>query len=146
MNATIGHIGINLSNSEDSFKFWKELLTHLGFSILDDGNHFDANDGRSYLCVSTTKGDYASEGFHRRRTGLNHIAFNLASPEQVDEFVVQFLAPRGIEPLYGGAKAYPEYTKDYYATYFEDPDRIKVEVAYDPASSDPSNSSPDSRC
>jgi catechol 2,3-dioxygenase-like lactoylglutathione lyase family enzyme len=143
MNATIGHVGINLSNTEESFEFWKELLTYLGFSIIDDGNHFDANDGRSYLCVSTTKGDYKRTGFHRKRTGLNHLAFNVASPKEVGEFVTEFLTPRGIKPLYGGAKAYPEYTKDYYATYFEDPDRIKVEVVYDPTSSDPSRSSPD---
>jgi catechol 2,3-dioxygenase-like lactoylglutathione lyase family enzyme len=110
---------------------------------MDDGNHFDANDGRSYLCVTTTKGDYKRAGFHRRRTGLNHVAFNVSSPAQVDEFVAGFLTPRGIDPLYGGAKAYPQYTGDYYATYFEDPDRIKVEVAYDPAPTDPSSSAPE---
>lgn len=135
MNATIGHIGINLSNSEESFEFWKELLTYLGFSILDDGNHFDANDGRSYLCVSTTKADYNQVTFHRKQTGLNHIAFNVSLREEVDAFVAEFLSPRRIEPLYGGPRAYPEYTKDYYAIYFEDPDRIKVEMAYDPAPS-----------
>jgi catechol 2,3-dioxygenase-like lactoylglutathione lyase family enzyme len=133
MRATIGHVGINLSNAEASFDFWKDLLAYLGFSIMDDGNHFDANDGRSYLCVSTTKGDYRGAGYHRRQTGLNHIAFNVSSRQQVEEFVAKFLVPRGIEPLYGGARAYPEYTEDYYAAYFEDPDRIKVEVAYDPA-------------
>lgn len=49
----------------------------------------------------------------------------------VDAFVNDFLTPRQIEPLYGGAKAYPEYTPGYYAVYFEDPDRIKVDVAYE---------------
>jgi catechol 2,3-dioxygenase-like lactoylglutathione lyase family enzyme len=132
MNATIGHVGINLSNSEESFELWKALLEYLGFSITDDGNHFDADDGRSYLCVSTTKADYKRAGFHRRQTGLNHIAFSVSSADDVDAFVAEFLAPRAIAPLYGGAKAYPQYTEDYYAAYFEDPDRIKVEVAYDP--------------
>lgn len=71
-------------------------------------------------------------GFHRKRTGLNHLAFRVSSKQRVDRFTREFLAPRGIVPLYGGARAYPEYAKGYYAVYFEDPDRIKVEVAYDP--------------
>ncbi len=37
---------------------------------------------------------------------------------------------RGIVALYGGARAYPSYTADYYAVYFEDSDRIKIEVAF----------------
>lgn len=63
---------------------------------------------------------------------MTHVAFNVSSPEDVDEFVAGFLVARGIEPLYGGAEAYPDYTKDYYAAYLEDPDRIKIEVACDP--------------
>jgi hypothetical protein len=32
--------------------------------------------------------------------------------------------------LYGGPKEYPEYRKGYYAVYFEDPDRIKLEFVH----------------
>ena len=131
MKATIGHIGINLSNSEESFQLWKDLFAYLGFSITDEGDHFDAGDGHSYLCVSTAKGEHTGAGFHRKQTGLNHIAFNVASADEVDDFVSGFLVPRGIEPLYGGAKSYTEYTEHYYAAYFEDPDRIKVEISYE---------------
>ena len=49
----------------------------------------------------------------------------------VDSFVEGFLSPRRIETLYGGAKAYPDYGQSYYAVYFEDPDRIKIEVVYE---------------
>jgi hypothetical protein len=34
--------------------------------------------------------------------------------------------------LYEGPGEYPEYHRGYYAVYFEDPDRIKLEVAYVP--------------
>lgn len=135
MRAAIGHVGINLSNSDESFSFWKDLLRYLGFSITDDGNHFDAHDGRSYLCVSTTKSNHRQARYHRKQTGLGHLAFSVSSPEQVDSFVAEFLSPRGIEPLYGGAKAYPHYVEGYYAVYFEDPDRVKIEVTYDPTNS-----------
>lgn len=135
MKATIGHTGINLSNSGKSFKLWKDLLDYLGFKITEEGkSHFDASDGQGYLCVSVTGKKYSVDGFHRKRTGLNHIAFRVSSSELVDQFVSEFIAPRNIDTLYGGAKAYPEYVKGYYAVYFEDPDRIKVEVVYEPLS------------
>ncbi len=133
MKAVIGHIGINLTNIESSFPFWKSLLEYLEFKIITDGQeHFDAIDGRSYLCVSVTDPKFTNVAFHRKRTGLNHIAFTVESIEKVDEFVRNFLNVHNIEPLYGGVKPYPEYADGYYAIYFEDPDRIKVEVAFDP--------------
>lgn len=130
MKSTIGHIGINLSSDDGPFIFWKDLLTFLDFEIQPDGNHFDATDGQTSLCVQVTKPGYQQPEFHRKRTGLGHIAFQVGSAEMVDAFVNDFLKPRHIEPLYGGAKAYPDYSPDYYAVYFEDPDRIKVEVVY----------------
>ncbi|PIN75240.1 bleomycin resistance protein [Candidatus Woesearchaeota archaeon CG10_big_fil_rev_8_21_14_0_10_37_12] len=130
MKATIGHIGINLS-SKKSFQFWKDLLNYLEFKITEDGMHFDANDGKSYLCVNVTSKKYNKEGFHRKRTGLNHLAFNVSSPKFVDQFVSEFLKPRKIQPLYGGPNEYPDYAKEYYSVYFEDYDRIKIEIVYE---------------
>jgi hypothetical protein len=40
-------------------------------------------------------------------------------------------APRGITPLYSGAMTPAGYPAGYYAVYFEDPDRLKVEVHYE---------------
>jgi catechol 2,3-dioxygenase-like lactoylglutathione lyase family enzyme len=133
MKATIGHIGINLSNEEESFPFWKELLTYLGFELMLDGNHFDAKAGETFLCFSVTKTPHQDKKFHRKTTGLNHVALKVSSPELVDEFAEDYLKPRNIPTLYGGAKAYPEYAEGYYAVYFEDPDRIKIEVVYEGA-------------
>lgn len=130
-SAALGHVGLNVSAT--ALPFWKELLAHLGFRLTDDGPHFDATDGHAYLCVNTTAPAHA-DGFHRRRTGLNHVALRVGSPARVDAFVRDFLAPRGLAPLYGGARAYPEYVPGYYAVYFEDPDRIKIEVVYEPSS------------
>lgn len=132
MKAKIGHIGINLSSSAESLSFWKQLLSYLGFKIVEQGEHFDAGDGQSYFCVSVADSAYKERGFHRKSVGLNHIAFRVDSPQLVDEFVNDFLSPRKIEPLYGGAKEYPEYAEGYYAVFFEDPDRIKIEVVCEP--------------
>jgi catechol 2,3-dioxygenase-like lactoylglutathione lyase family enzyme len=128
MKARVGHIGINVSNDAESFEFWKDLLSFFEFQITPDGNHFDASDGHRYLCVQVTKPAYQVPAFHRNRTGLNHIALRVASPKMVDEFVTTFLEPRGITPLYGGAMTPSGYPLGYYAVYFEDPDRLKIEV------------------
>jgi catechol 2,3-dioxygenase-like lactoylglutathione lyase family enzyme len=128
MRAVVGHIGINLSNEGESFEFWKGLLTFLEFDIIPDANHFDATDGRTYLCIQVTKPGYETPVYHRKRTGLNHVAFRVGKPEMVDEFVGSFLQPRGMSPLYGGALKPDGYPDNYYAVYFEDPDRLKSEV------------------
>jgi catechol 2,3-dioxygenase-like lactoylglutathione lyase family enzyme len=131
MKAIVGHIGINVSNDAESFDFWKSLLEFFEFQITPDGNHFDASDGHTYLCVQVTKPGYELPVFHRKRTGLNHIALRVASAEMVDEFVTAFLEPRGITPLYGGAMTPAGYPAGYYSVYFEDPNRLKVEVHYE---------------
>lgn len=129
MKTTLSHVGINLSNQQKSFSFWQELLTYLEFTITPDGNHFDASDGHTFLCFSVTKPGYQAPPFHRKHTGLGHVAFSVASRQQVDTFVKEYVQPRGILLLYGGAKEY-DYAPGYYAAYFECPDRIKIEVAY----------------
>jgi catechol 2,3-dioxygenase-like lactoylglutathione lyase family enzyme len=129
MKSHLSHIGINLSNEEKCFSFWQNLLEYLEFKLSLDGNHFDASDGHAFLCFSTTKPGYQEQTFHRKHTGLNHIAFRVAARAEVDKFVKEYLEPRDIPALYGGAKEY-DYVPGYYAVYFEDPDRIKIEVAF----------------
>lgn len=129
MKTTLSHVGINLSSEEKSFPFWQDLLKYLEFNLTLDGNHFDASDDHTFLCFSTTKPDYQEPSFHRKRTGLNHIAFSVSSRQEVDQFIKEYMEPRNISALYEGAKEYP-YAPGYYAVYFEDPDRIKVEVAF----------------
>lgn len=122
----IDHIGINVP--EGSFEFWQDLLRHLGAGLELDGNHFDARVGEgTFLCVTATKEPYAAAGYHRRHTGLSHLALRLPTREMVAAVVLEFLEPRGIEPLYGGPRDY-DYAPGYFALYFEDPSRLKIEV------------------
>lgn len=70
--------------------------------------------------------------FHRKNTGVNHMAFKVNSREDVDKFYGEFLKDRNMGTLYGSPKEFPEYAKGYYAVFFEDPDRIKLEVLFMP--------------
>ncbi|MFD2177648.1 VOC family protein [Veronia pacifica] len=72
-----------------------------------------------------TEEKHLKPSYHRSRTGLNHLAFNLPSRDEVDILTAK-LTKRGVRVLYqdrhphaGGAA--------HYAVYFEDPDRLKVE-------------------
>jgi catechol 2,3-dioxygenase-like lactoylglutathione lyase family enzyme len=48
----------------------------------------------------------------------------------VARFAADFMKPRGIAALYASPREYPEYRPGYYAAFFEDPDRLKIEIAH----------------
>jgi len=54
----------------------------------------------------------------------------------VERFVAEFMRPRRITALYESPRDYPEYRPGYYAVFFEDPDRLKIEVAHVPGITD----------
>ncbi len=60
------------------------------------------------------------------------MAFRVPEREHVDRFTLDFLVPRGIATLYGTPHVFPEYRPGYYAVFFEDPDRLKLEVVHIP--------------
>lgn len=133
MKSTIGHIYLYASNLKKSYAFYKPLLEYLGYrenAKFDWGFAF-INNGTSIWFEQTPK-DYLKDGYHRKRVGLNHLAFKLESKEEVDKFYKEFLRPQKIKTLYDSPKSYPEYEEGYYAVYFEDPERMKIEVVSHP--------------
>ncbi|MEW5805547.1 MAG: VOC family protein [Patescibacteria group bacterium] len=132
MESEINHLNINVSDPSASFPFYKELLEYLGYKTIRYIENTTAafeNNGFS-LWFDAVKEKYKDKTFHRQATGINHLAFRVNSKEEVDKFYQEFLKPRKIETLYQTPKAFPEYTDKYYAVFFEDPDRIKLEVVY----------------
>ena len=132
MKSAFYHANINVSNPT----FYKDLLTYLGFKLLHEyPNGFGMGDGTVDLCVFETKPNKQSHIFNRQATGLNHLAFRVSTRAEVDTFHKEYLLANKIPVLYGGPKEYPEYEPGYYAVYFEDHDRIKLEVVYKPSQS-----------
>lgn len=130
MKASLEHISFNVSNPKVSFPFYKDLFEYFGYTIIEDKEDSLAvrKAGSPDFWISSTDSKYLPNSFHRKNTGLNHLAFHASSKEEVDRFYEEYLQPRGIKPLYNSPRAFPEYTDDYYAVYFEDPDRIKLEI------------------
>lgn len=131
MKANLCHIFVNISNPEESFPYYKELLAYFTYKIeFENDEYLGMTNGELDIWLQQTDKKYRNNEFHRKHTGINHIAFRIASKEEVDTFSAEFLLPRNINVLYETPKPYPETTKEYYAVYFEDPDRIKLEVCY----------------
>jgi hypothetical protein len=64
------------------------------------------------------------------------VCFGVRERGDVDRFVAEFMRPRSIAPLYETPREFPEYRPGYYAVFFEDPDRLKIEVAHVPGVTD----------
>ncbi|MGP4078190.1 VOC family protein [Halobacillus sp. K22] len=120
------HVEVYVSNLEKSASFWGWFLGELGYqSYLKWSEGQSWKLGETYLVFVQTEDEYLDVPYHRCRTGLNHLAFHASSRERVDE-MTKMLKGRGINILYQNEHPFAG-GKDYYAVYFEDPDRIKVE-------------------
>lgn len=123
----IHHIEIYVSNLEKSTEFWGWLLEDLGYSVYqkwDMGQSWILGD--SYIVFVQTEKRFLDVPYHRCRVGLNHLAFHARSKQHVDDVTSQ-LKEKGVTILYNDKHPYAG-GENYYAVYFEDPDRMKVEL------------------
>ncbi len=133
MKISVYHIQINVSSAKISLPFYKKLFSYFGYKIIDESEeHIEFSNGTTDFWIIQTEKAYIDKGYHRKATGLNHISFRVSSKEEVDKFTINFLRKNKIKTLYNTPKLLPEYNKDYYAVFFEDPDKIKLEVTYVP--------------
>jgi|SRR3989344_1728953 len=133
MKTSVYHIQINVSNAKVSLPFYKKLFDYLGYKVIDESEeHIGVSNGSTDFWIIETEKKYLDKQYHRKATGLNHISFKVSSKKDVDNFTKGFLDKNKIKTLYNTPKLFPEYNKDYYAVFFEDPDKIKLEVTYVP--------------
>lgn len=121
------HVEIYVSDLKKSTEFWSWFLGKLGYEIYskwDSGISYIL--GETYIVFVQTEKKYLDEPYHRCRTGLNHLAFHAESKKHVDE-ITNELRKKGITILYEDKHPYAG-GENYYAVFFEDPDRIKVEL------------------
>lgn len=132
----IHHIRLSVSDLDTATRFYSPLLEELGFRELSprliEKGEIDrlrfAKDGMVLLIGHTVE-----TGRHERgKPGLHHLAFSVdsrAEVERIYEEVIKNLEDVNVEdpPI-----DCPEYGEGYYATFFFDPDGIKLEVTYTP--------------
>ncbi|MEC1523658.1 VOC family protein [Neobacillus niacini] len=121
------HVEIYVSNLDKSVEFWGWLLAELGYEQYQKWElGISWKYQETYLVFVQAEERYLEVPYHRCRVGLNHLAFHARSREHVDEITVK-LKEKGINILYIDKHPYAG-GPGYYAVFFEDPDRIKVEL------------------
>ncbi len=129
--ASVYHIQINVSNARRSLPFYRAFLSYWGYRVVDQSpKHVGMSNGTTDFWIIAVEKGRSQGGFHRKAPGLNHIALRVNSKEAVRTFTREFLRKRKMKVLYGSPRLFPEYHPDYYAVYFEDPDRVKWEVVH----------------
>jgi len=135
VKAQLYHLQINVADASRSLPFYKAFLGYLDYRTVYDTDAMAGFSGRGTdIWVGVAGPAHTGPGFHRKRTGLNHLAFRVDRREDVDRFQAEFMAPRKLPALYGTPREFPEYRPGYYAVFFEDPDRLKLEIAHIPTS------------
>jgi catechol 2,3-dioxygenase-like lactoylglutathione lyase family enzyme len=129
MDTPIGfhHVEINVLELKRTKDFYGWLLEELGFYVYqewDQGVSYKC--GTAYLVFTQTEDNHTQFSYHRKRTGLNHLAFWAKSRAQIEQLRVQ-LTNRNISILYEDRFPYAG-GEGHYALFFEDPDRIKIEI------------------
>ena len=133
MISRLYHVQINVGSGGSALPFYRDLFAFLEWrTVYDEGGIAAFSDGATDLWLIPTDTRFVDSGFHRKRTGLNHLAFRVDRREDVERFRDEFMAPRRIAALYDTPREFPEYAPGYYAVFFEDPDRLKLEVAHVP--------------
>ena len=129
-NGALHHLIVNVKDVPTARAFYDWLMPRLGYpGVTDYGamvGYF--GDGGSFWLKQAAP-TFASDTFDKDRVGLCEIAFRADSRRQVDD-LARDLAARGARIL-DPPKEYA-YTPGYYATFFADPDGLKLELVHIP--------------
>lgn len=129
------HVDLMVTDIAAARAVYGPVLEYLGYEQVKDTAdccEWDLKlEGRG-ASLGIRRCDPALAAYRHRRyaPGLHHLAWRAGSRAEVDA-IHRLLLERGIAVLDAPA-AYPEYSGDYYAVFFEDPDGMKLEVVYAP--------------
>lgn len=123
----IDHIYITVSDLQHSESFYDQvLLVALGFRkskfSLDDEPHVQYFNRYFGYVLRPSRSSNKRDCY---APGLHHFCFRV---ESVDDVVAVANQLRAAGVKTSEARHYPEYAPDYWATYFTDPDGIRLEV------------------
>ncbi len=122
----IDHIYLSVTDFARSEAFYDSVMAALG---LHKGDKAIAGETHAHYVAPTfqltIRPARSDTGFDAYRAGLHHLCFQAADRDAVDECHRRLSA---LEVSATAPAVYPEYNPEYYATFFEDPDGIRLEV------------------
>ena len=130
---SINHVSLTVSDLARAVEFFTPFLGFLGYEAEAPPNgrvalHFSPTLGAA-VNIWQAKPEFRDERFEVYAPGLHHVAFNVASRDQIDRLAE-------LVPKWGGRVTDPPgeygYTGHgtYYAIYFRGPDDIKIECVH----------------
>jgi glyoxylase I family protein len=123
----LDHVYLSVRDFGLSEAFYDRVMEAFGFKKGDKpiAGEPHAHYFNRVLQISIRPARPGSTGHDPYAPGLHHLCVQVRSREEVDEAWRRLgeLDVAAVEP-----RLYPEYNPDYYATFFEDPDGIRLEV------------------
>lgn len=126
-NDPLGHIKIAVSDFKKSKEFYKIIFDKIGFKQISNKDKSAGWATIEGLGIWIAQAEILEPKYKFSAPGLHHFCFKAHSKEQIDE-VYELIKNKTI--IFDKPEAYPQYTKNYYAVFFSDPDGIRLEVAY----------------
>ncbi|MGZ9202259.1 MAG: VOC family protein [Caulobacteraceae bacterium] len=119
----VDHLVISVGDFEKSKSFYAPLMEFLGFEIEAeyDGMMGWAN-GKTLFWITAAAAEGRKHKYRKGHIGFHHYAFRLRSRKDVNALQA-FLEQQGAKIVDPAG----EYYDDYYATFFLDPDGMKLE-------------------
>ena len=131
----IHHIRLTVSNLSESAVFYANLLSALGYRIAhQNGEKISFHHRHSQLAFILSQASQPFDQYHSRNgPGLHHLAFHASCKEEVDRVFLDVLSGSEQIRILDPPCECPEYSPGYYAVFFEDPNGIKLEIAFIPS-------------
>jgi glyoxylase I family protein len=135
----INHLALTVSDLARSTAFYDKVLGFLGYTRVEVPESTQTlmktrllawASPNGAVTMRPAKGESAQKIHDRNAPGMNHLAFEAESRDDVERMAA-LLKEMGAQVLDPPAE-YP-YFPGYYAVYFTDPDGIKLEFAFVPA-------------
>lgn len=123
-----GHIKVAVAEFAISRSFYSQLFSILGYGQISDKTKTAAWVTPAGFGIWIAQAQVPGYAYQFSAPGLHHLCFKAASPAKVDE--VGSWAAQNSSVIFEQPRLFPEYTEKYYATFFADPDGIKLEAAY----------------
>jgi catechol 2,3-dioxygenase-like lactoylglutathione lyase family enzyme len=122
----IDHVYLAVSDFGRSEEFYDRVARYLGFRKGDKAIGGDPHAHYFNRALQLSIRPARTKRPHDPYSpGLHHLCLQLQTPDDVDAAAAG-LRELGIETT--EPKLYPEYNPDYYATFFEDPDGMRLEL------------------
>ena len=120
------HVELWVPDIHSAASSWGWLLDRVGFVLTQEWEEGQSWSGGGAYLTLTTSPNLSADSHDRRRSGMNHLAFQAGAPEDVDRIMAD--APRhGWQRLYH--ERYPHAGgPEHYAGWLENSAGFKVEV------------------